>query len=178
MEMEVPGMMDTATAIMLATYNGWADDVLFAAMARLPREHIYRPTKTLFGSMIDTLNHNYQVDVIWRSNILGEEHRFSNRREVLHPEYEDLVAAQKEMDRWFIDWARKQFPGSLKERMRFRFVSGKYAEMEKGSMLLHVVNHKTYHRGCVSEMFFDVGATPPETDLSVFLTEQQTASAA
>ncbi|MGA8653415.1 MAG: hypothetical protein WB677_22870 [Xanthobacteraceae bacterium] len=60
-------MMDTATAVMLSTYNGWADDVLFAAMGRLPREHLYRPTKTLFGSMIGTLNHNYQVDVILAS---------------------------------------------------------------------------------------------------------------
>jgi uncharacterized damage-inducible protein DinB len=176
--MEVPSMMDTATATMLATYNGWADDVLFAAMARLPREHIYRPTKTLFGSMIGTLNHNYQVDVIWRSNILGEEHGFSDRRKVLHPEFADLVAAQREMNRWFIDWARQQSPGTLKERVRFRFVSGKHAEMEKGSMLLHVINHKTYHRGWVSEMFFEVGATPPETDLTVFLTEQQTAAVA
>jgi uncharacterized damage-inducible protein DinB len=176
--MEVPSMMDTATATMLATYNGWADDVLFAAMARLPREHIYRPTKTLFGSMIGTLNHNYQVDVIWRSNILGEEHGFSDRRKVLHPEFADLVAAQREMNRWFIDWARQQSPGTLKERVRFRFVSGKHAEMEKGSMLLHVINHKTYHRGWVSEMFFEAGATPPETDLSVFLMEQQTAAVA
>ena len=168
-------MMDTATAVMLSTYNGWADDVLFAAMGRLPREDLYRPTKTLFGSMIGTLNHNYQVDVIWRANILGKEHGFSNRREVLHPEFEDLVTAQTEMNRWFIDWARQQSPGNLKERVSFRFVSGKHAEMDKGAMFLHVTNHKTYHRGWVSEMFFDVGATPPETDLSVFLTEQQEA---
>jgi uncharacterized damage-inducible protein DinB len=171
-------MMDTATAVMLSNYNAWADEVLFAAMARLPREYLYRQTKTLFGSMIGTLNHNYQVDAIWRSNILGKEHGFSNRREVLHPEFENLVAAQKEMNQWFIDWTRQQSSSSLNERVRFRFVSGKYAEMEKGSMLLHVINHKTYHRGWVSEMFFDVGATPPETDISVFLTEQRTASAA
>ena len=42
-------------------------------------------------------------------------------------------------------------------------------------MFLHVINHKTYHRGWVSEMFLDVGATPTETDLSVFLTERQRA---
>jgi uncharacterized damage-inducible protein DinB len=134
---------DTNTAVMLSTYNEWADDALFRAMEQLPRDYLYRPTKTLFGSMIGTLNHNYQVDVIWRSNILRKEHGFSNRREVLHPEFEDLVVAQKEMDRWFIDWARQQSPGSLKGRVRFRFVSGKHAEMEKGSMLLHVINHKT-----------------------------------
>jgi uncharacterized damage-inducible protein DinB len=178
MQTKVRNMMDTATAVMLSTYNGWADDVLFAAMARLPREYLHRSAKTLFGSMIGTLNHNYQVDVIWRANILGREHGFSNRREVLHPEFEGLVTAQTEMNRWFIDWARQQSPDNLKERVSFRFVSGKHAEMEKGSMLLHVINHKTYHRGWVSEMFFVVGATPPETDLSVFLTEQRTASVA
>jgi uncharacterized damage-inducible protein DinB len=178
MQTKVRNMMDTATAVMLSTYNGWADDVLFAAMAGLSRECLHRPTKTLFGSMIGTLNHNYQVDVIWRANILGKEHGFSNRRQVLHPEFEGLVAAQTEMNRWFIDWARQQSPANLREHVSFHFVSGKHAEMEKGSMLLHVINHKTYHRGWVSEMFFDVGATPPETDLSVFLTEQRTASAA
>ena len=168
-------MMDTATAVMLSTYNGRADEVLFAAMARLRREHLYQPTKSLFGSMVGTLNHNYQVDVIWRANILGKEHGFSNRRGILHPKFEDLVAAQTEMNRWLIHGARQQSPVDLKERVRFRFVSGKSAEREKGNMLLHVINHKTYHRGWVSEMFFDVEATPPETDLSVFLMEQQTA---
>jgi uncharacterized damage-inducible protein DinB len=38
-------------------------------------------------------------------------------------------------------------------------------------MFLHVVNHKTYHRGWVSERLFDFGMKPPQTDLSVFLCE-------
>ena len=38
-------------------------------------------------------------------------------------------------------------------------------------MFLHIVNHKTYHRGWVSEMFFDWNINPPETDLCVFLCE-------
>jgi uncharacterized damage-inducible protein DinB len=62
--MEICKMMDTAAAVMLSNYNAWTDKALLAAMARLPREHLYRQTKTLVGSMIGTLNHNYQVDVI------------------------------------------------------------------------------------------------------------------
>ena len=58
---------------------------------------------------------------------------------------------------------------SLSEVVAFRFVSGQDAKMQKGSMLLHIVNHKTYHRGWASQMFFDVGAKAPETDLSVYL---------
>jgi uncharacterized damage-inducible protein DinB len=43
--------------------------------------------------------------------------------------------------------------------------------MKRGEMFLHLVTHDSYHRGWVAEMFFEAGARPPETDLSVFLCE-------
>ena len=43
--------------------------------------------------------------------------------------------------------------------------------MTRGEMLLHVVNHGSYHRGWVAEMFFDVPAANPATDLPVYLRE-------
>ena len=164
-------MMTKATAIMLARYSDWADQVLFKAIEGLPRGAAGMTTQTLFGSMIGTLNHNYQVDLIWRAHLLGEEHGFTSRRDLLHPELGALVDAQSDVNRWFIHWAKRQSGASLSERVKFHFVSGKPAEMARGAMFLHVVNHKTYHRGWVSEMFFDFGSRPPETDLSVFLCE-------
>jgi len=41
--------------------------------------------------------------------------------------------------------------------------------MTCGEMLLHVVNHGTYHRGLVADMMYQAGVTPPTTDLPVFL---------
>jgi uncharacterized damage-inducible protein DinB len=41
--------------------------------------------------------------------------------------------------------------------------------MTRGEMLLHVVNHTTYHRGFVADLFFQIPARPPTTDLPVFL---------
>ena len=41
--------------------------------------------------------------------------------------------------------------------------------MTKGEILLHVVNHTTYHRGFVADFFCQVPARPPTTDLTVFL---------
>ncbi|MGE4341109.1 MAG: DinB family protein [Pigmentiphaga sp.] len=52
--------------------------------------------------------------------------------------------------------------------MKFNFVSGEPGELSRGAIFLHVANHKTYHRGWVSQMFFDFGAKL-QTDLSVFL---------
>ena len=37
------------------------------------------------------------------------------------------------------------------------------------TVLRHIVNHATYHRGWVSDLFFQVPAKPPTTDWNVFL---------
>jgi uncharacterized damage-inducible protein DinB len=156
---------------MLARYSNWADQVLFKAMEELPEGAASQTRQTLFGSMIGTLNHNYLVDLIWRAHLLGETHGFSTRRDLLHPDLGALVKEQSEINQWYIGWAKSQNAESLSERLKFNFVSGKAAEMTRGGMFLHIVNHKTYHRGWVSEMFFDWGINPPETDLCVFLCE-------
>ena len=49
------------------------------------------------------------------------------------------------------------------------FIGGEKGSMSRGDILLHVVNHATYHRGWVAEMFFQVPARNPTTDLPVFL---------
>lgn len=38
-------------------------------------------------------------------------------------------------------------------------------------MLLHIVNHKTYHRGNVAEMMYLAKRKPPTIDLNVYLKE-------
>jgi uncharacterized damage-inducible protein DinB len=164
-------MMDIQTAHLLANYNAWADRTLFGAASKLPADDIYRPMKTLFGSIIGTFNHNYQVDLIWQANLLGKDHAFSSRRDILHPKFADLVEAQTVADEWLIKWSTEQTAASLTESVAFRFVSGRDGKMQKGSMLLHVINHKTYHRGWVSQMLFELGAKSPDTDLSVYLCE-------
>lgn len=162
-------MMTADTAVMLAKYSDWADQVLFRAMEFLPEGAAYQKSETLFVSMVGTLNHNYQVDLIWRAHLIGEQHGFTTRRDVLHPELAKLAAEQSRINQWYIDWTGKQSPASFNEKLKFNFVTGKPGEMTRGGMFLHILNHKTYHRGWVSQMFFDFGMKPPETDLCVFL---------
>jgi len=163
-------MIDAKTATVLADYNAWADRALFTAMAGLPDGAVYSETPTLFRSMVGTLNHNYQVDLIWQAHLCGREHGFTSRRDILHPRFEDLVRAQTEADVWFVEWAKKQDLSSLSATVSFRFTSGQPVRMQRGAMFLHVINHKTFHRGWVSQMFFEVGSKPPQTDLSVYMT--------
>jgi uncharacterized damage-inducible protein DinB len=36
-------------------------------------------------------------------------------------------------------------------------------------IILHLVNHATYHRGFVGDMMYQARVTPPANDLTVFL---------
>ena len=163
--------MNTRTARMLAYYKAWADKVMFDGVAALPPGEAEKERKTLFKTMIGTLNHIYVVDLIWQAHLEGRAHGFKARNVVVHPDLATLRAAQEKMNDWIIDWAKGQTDSSLDEDVAFTFVNGNKAVMKRGEMFLHLVTHGSYHLGWVAEMFFEAGARPPQPDLSVFLCE-------
>jgi uncharacterized damage-inducible protein DinB len=58
----------------------------------------------------------------------------------------------------------------LNSRLEFTFIGGGRGSMTRAEILLHVVNHTTYHRGNVASAIYEVpGRHPPTTDLPVFL---------
>ena len=146
-------MIDTRTVKMLAQYRAWADKVMFDGVAALPPGEADKERKTLFKTIIGTLNQNYVVDLIWQAHLEGRAHGFKARNILLHPELPALWAAQQKINNWFIDWAVAQSEASLNEEVPFTFVNGARASMKRGEMFLHLVTHASYHRGWVAEMF-------------------------
>ena len=66
-------MLNTKTARMLAHYKSWADKVMFDGVAALPPGEAEKERKTLFKSIIGTLNHIYVVDLIWQAHLERRE---------------------------------------------------------------------------------------------------------
>src|SRR4051812_24161866 len=164
-------MTDLANAGRLARYNAWSNKVMFDAVAALPAGEATKERKTLFKTMVGTLNHNLVVGLIFQAHLERREHGFKARNVVVQAELEALRAAQSSLDAWFIDWTGKQTDASLGETMSFAFVNGTPATMSRLDMLQHVVTHNSYPRGWVAEQFFAVPARPPQMDLTVYLCE-------
>ena len=162
-------MIANRTARMLARYNAWANQLMFDAVAALPEGEAVKERPSLFRNMVQTLTHNYVIDLIWQAHLEGRDHGFGARNVVLHPELSDLWAAQQVVNQWYIDWSDRQLKETLAEVVNFTFIGGEKSAMSRADILLHVVNHATYHRGWVAEMFFQVPARNPATDLPVFL---------
>ena len=164
--------MTPQTVRMLTRYNAWANKVIFDAVADLPAGEATRERKTLFKNMVNTLNHLYTVDVIWRAHLEGRDHGIAALKTVLHPELPDLWRAQAAMDDWYIAYGDGLTAAGLDETVSFTLIGGNAGTMRRGEILLHVVNHTSYHRGWVADMFFEVPRHPPTTDLPVFLRER------
>ena len=162
-------MITRETAAMLARYNAWANRVIFDAVAALPPGEAEKPRTTLFRNMVHTLNHNYVIDRIFQAHLEGRPHGYGARNTAEPPPLAELRRAQQEVDAWYVDWAAGIAEPKLDETLKFEFVGGGNGAMTRGQMLLHVVNHTSYHRGFVADMFYQVPARPPVTDLTVYL---------
>ena len=154
---------------MLTRYTVWANARLFDALAALPVGEATAKRSTGFGNMVNTLNHAYVVDLIWQAHLLDKPHGFTSRISAVEPSLEELRSAQTKIDQWYLSYADELSEDLHDQVIEFKFVDGGSGAMTRGDILLHVVNHKTYHRGYVADMLYQAEARPPVMDLPVYL---------
>ena len=162
--------MDLArsTTLRHLEYHAWATAKTFESVAPLSHEELLRDMRTSHSSVWGTLKHIYQADAIWLRRLSGEETaKLSDADEV-----SDLPGLQKS---WQVIQARLiELAGSLNGAdwtrvVEYRFLSGEEARSPIYEILLHVVNHGTYHRGQIVTMLRQLGAEPIPTDFIRFV---------
>ena len=157
------------TASMLARYSAWANERIYEGVTGLPPGEAEKPRPGLFRNMVHMLNHNYVIDDIFKAHMEGRIHGYTARNTQDHPPLATLHEQQRAMDAWYQHWVADQTEATLDEKVHFTFVGGGDGVMTRGQILLHIVNHTTYHRGFVAQMMYDTGARPPTNDLTIFL---------
>jgi uncharacterized damage-inducible protein DinB len=154
---------------MLTRYSAWANSLLYTTLGEQPELELTKPRPLVFGNIIRTLNHVYTIDLVWQAHLEGRAHGFTVRAPDVHISYSDLRVAQATLDNWYIRYAEEMSDRTGEEIVDFTFIGGSEGSMSRGDILLHVVNHTTYHRGHIAAMIYQIPAQPPTTDLPVFL---------
>jgi uncharacterized damage-inducible protein DinB len=154
---------------MLARYKAWANERLYATLASLPDTDLAAPSPIFAGSILRTLNHVHLMDVVWKSHLLGVPHGVATRNPESAPPLSELRDAQRDIDAWYIDYTAAMTPAARDDVVHFTFIGGGDGTLSREDILLHVVNHTTYHRGHITAMLNQMGVQPQATDLPVFL---------
>ena len=153
----------------LTRYKAWANGRLYQALSELPEEEMIARRQIVFGSILRTLNHVYAMDLVWQAHLEGKPHTFTTRNPENCPAFPELRDVQKRIDDWYIRYADDLQPEAGDVTVDFTFIGGGSGSMSRCDILLHVVNHTTYHRGHIADMIYQIPAKPPTTDLPVFL---------
>src|SRR5215813_14083233 len=150
-------MSALATVQTLTSYKAWANEALFATLrAALPE--LDRSGDVGLARLV--LDHALVVDLIFQAHLNGVPHGFTATRSDAPPALSELAERCHEVDRWYVDYASSVSEVTLSRRSDIRFTDGNNLSMSPLEMILHVVNHGTYHRGNVGVLLQRNGIVP------------------
>lgn len=153
----------------MARYMAWANDVMLKSVERIPDTEIVKPRKALFGSIVHTLNHILVIEDVFKAHLEGRKHGYTSRNTEVSPPFKDVKKGLYELDQYYVNLAMNNSDNELNEIIEFEFIGGGNGSMTRAEIILHLVNHSTYHRGFVSDMLFQISYPCDSNDLSIFL---------
>ena len=157
------GTASLAVLNELFDYNYWARDRQLQACAALTEEQFLRPLGGSFPSLRDTLAHLVAVEWLWL-----ERWRGRSPRTLLPPEEFPTLAAVRE--RWLVvEREMREYLAGLSDEALERPITcistrGQAWTYPLWRMIVHLLNHQTYHRGQVTTYLRQLGAEPAKVD--------------
>lgn len=167
--------MNREALVSFYAFHHWAMDRLLAAMETVPEAAIDRPLGGSFGTLGELLRHMLGADTIWlerwhgRSPTSAPEMRSWRGVPDFQREWDGLKAKQRV-------YLEEVDEAALRQPLGYTNLAGEPSSIPLGDILLHVVNHGTYHRGQIAHMLRQLGERPPSTDYVQFVRERPSAS--
>jgi uncharacterized damage-inducible protein DinB len=132
---------------MMALYNQWANARLYAATGRIAPEALAADHGAFFGSLLGTLNHLLVTDRLWTSRLEGVSPRGTRLDEMLHHDFDDLLAARRAQDHKLVDYVHGLGEECFATPLDYATSSGAPQSQPLHHVLAHLFNHQTHHRG-------------------------------
>ncbi|MGR9013091.1 MAG: DinB family protein [Gammaproteobacteria bacterium] len=160
---------------LLSRYNRWMNDKLYSTAAKLPDDELIRDRGAFFGSLLGTLNHIMVADIIWlqRFSKHPAQHPALDQirgmtkpqalTQILLNDLAALSAERRKLDTTIISWCEQLGASDLNHMLAYRNMKNEAAVKNFGSLILHLFNHQTHHRGqaatLLSQQGLDIGVT-------------------
>ena len=148
----------------LLAYTDWADHRMFVDLIDLDDDEWVEEVGGSFGTIQGTAAHIVSSEWVWLE-------RWQGRSPGRAPEWILDPDARELSDRWTgIAGARRTWLHGLSEQeltadLTYRRLAGEEHTDPLPTLVRHVVNHSSYHRGQVAAFLRNVGRAPTSSDL-------------
>ncbi len=154
--------------LMMAHYNQWANQCMFALMQTLTPEQLQQDCAAFFYDVIHTANHLLVGDILWMQRISSAQSKADYAlNEVLYPNIATLTTARQQQDLDLILWIQNQPLTAFAQEIQYERRGQQYTE-PLCEILAHVFNHQSHHRGQLHSMLFQLTGQSLELDLIYF----------
>ncbi len=162
-------MITPAYAQLLARYNRWMNEKVYAASEQLSDAERKADRGAFFKSIHSTLNHLAWGDAMWlgrftKGTALERAMPTTPGNVDMHAEWDALKAARIVLDEELIVWADTLDANCLERDFSWYSGMTKTTRSKPAWLLVtHMFNHQTHHRGQVTTLLaqqkIDLGAT-------------------
>jgi len=157
-------------------YHYWARDRLLDALESLTPEQYNRDLGSSFKSIRETVTHTYAAEWAWYMRWRGE----SPTALLPADRFSDLAAlrtAWSEQQADMLAFVNRLDDAGVARVIDYKLLSGQAGSSPIWQMLQHVVNHASYHRGQVTTMLRQIGASPAKPmDMIAYYRVKQSAA--
>lgn len=150
---------------LMARYNAWMNQRLYAIAARMTDEERRRNRGAFFKSVHGTLNHILVGDGIWMARFEGLPHEWHGFDHEAQADFAGLGAARVAMDARIAAYVERLTPELLASDLDYRSTAGQARHIALATALSHFFNHQTHHRGQATTVFAQLGIDVGATDI-------------
>ena len=154
--------------LQLSTYNYWANQLLLAAINPLSEEVQHKEVASSFSSLYKTALHMWDAESIWWQRMKLQE-RINIPSTTFNGAMQDISTGILQLDKQWQDWIRASQEHQLQHVFQYQNLKGEQFKQPTYEMLLHLLNHNTYHRGQLVTILRQLGIEKiPQTDFIIW----------
>jgi uncharacterized damage-inducible protein DinB len=164
--------MNQPEILKLFRYNAWANSKILSAVVKVPLEQFVAPRPYPHGGLRGTLVHALFAEYIWRTRWEGTSltERF---KEEEFPTFQSLYDRWQQEETKLLAFVETVTDKTLNGPLEYKTTKGVPQRDEFLWMVMfHVINHGTQHRAEAAAMLTELGHSPGDIDLIVYMREQ------
>ncbi len=149
-------------------YSAWATGRVLETCSSLTEEQLGRNCGVSHSSLLQTLRHCHDGERVWLRRLVEVDNDRLPRGSAPGHSFESLVKSWPELWEGYRGWLEAASENDLTVELSTVLPDDAVFRVPRWQIVLHVINHTSFHRGQIITVLRGFGAQPPNTDLTAF----------